>query len=56
MQRYRVKLLRYKSLESFVIYLSAACDSEAYIKARNFLLSAYGFACYYLIYIKKERA
>lgn len=54
MQRYIVKLLRYKDCKEYIIHVSAACDGEAYIKARNFLFLAYGIACYYLIYIKKE--
>lgn len=54
MQRYIVKLLRYKDCKEYIIHVSAVCDGEAYIKARNFLFLAYGIACYYLIYIKKE--
>ena len=54
MQRYIVKLLRYKDCKEYIVHVGAACDGEAYSKALNFLYTAYGIYCYYLIYIKKE--
>lgn len=54
MQRYVVKLLRYKDCEVFIIHLSAECAGEAYSKALNFLYTAYGIYCYYLVSLKKE--
>lgn len=54
MKRYRVKLLRYKDLKSFVIYLSADCISCAYYKAYWFIQNAYGFGTYYLISVYQE--
>lgn len=54
MQRYRVKLLRYKDLKSFVIYLSADCISCAYYKANEFIQNAYGIGTYYLLSVEKE--
>lgn len=54
MQRYRVKLLRYKDCEDFIVYVSADCVGCAYWKALNFLYTAYGIYCYYLVSLSKE--
>ena len=54
MKRYRVKLLRYKDLKFFVIYLSADCISCARYKANKFIQNAYGTGTYYLISVYQE--
>ena len=54
MQRYIVKLIRYKDLKSFVIYLSADCISGAYYKAYWFIQNAYGIGTYYLLSVEQE--
>ena len=54
MQRYVVKLLRYKDCEGFIVHLSAECAVEAYSKALNFLYTAYGIYCCYLVSLSKE--
>lgn len=54
MKRYRVKLLRYKDLKHFVIYLSADCVSCACYKASKFIQNAYGIGTYCLISVYQE--
>lgn len=54
MQRYIVKLLRYKDCEEYIVYLSADCISCAYYKAYWFIQNAYGIGTYYLISVYQE--
>ena len=55
MKRYRVKLLRYKDLKSFVIHLSADSVSCAQCKVNEFIQNAYGIGTsFFLVSVKQE--